>query len=466
MPKINYHSTAEAKATADGIPVFCAHDAIILIDDLKPNPKNPNQHSDSQIRLLSKIIVSAGWRAPVTVSNLSGMIVRGHGRLCAAKDAGLKEVPVDYQNYTSESEEYADLIADNRLSELSELDNKMLVDLLSEINIDNIPLELSGYTDSDFKSLLQSFAAVELPMEIADDVMPEPPERPVTRSGDIWMLGSHRLLCGDSTLKESYDALLGDEKVDLIVTDPPYNVDYEGEAGKIQNDHMSDDNFREFLDRVFKNMFEYSRGGTPIYIFHADTEGLAFRQSFIDSGFALKQCLIWVKNRFVFGRQDYQWQHEPIIYGWNPTAAHYFVDDHTQSTVIESGMPDFDLMNRDELFMWVQTYVADQLEYGTIIRENNPTKSKEHPTMKPVKLVGRLISNSSQAGDIILDGFGGAGSTLIACEYLGRAARLIELELKFCDVIVKRYIQITGRKDIRCMRAGVECTDAVSKIMG
>jgi DNA modification methylase len=239
-------------------------------------------------------------------------------------------------------------------------------------------------------------------------------ETPYAKKGDIFVLGDHRVMCGDATESVDVEKLIEDDKVDLTFTDPPYNVDYEGTAGKIMNDKMEDNTFYQFLFKAFENIFKHTKPGGGIYVCHADTEGLNFRNAFKDAGFKLASCLIWVKNALVLGRQDYHWRHEPILYGWKEGAAHFFIDDRTQDTI------------------W---------EY------NKPRKNEEHPTMKPLELCGRAISNSSRVGDIVLDLFGGSGSTLIASDQLKRIARLIEIDERFVDVIVRRYLKATKNYD-------------------
>lgn len=241
-------------------------------------------------------------------------------------------------------------------------------------------------------------------------------DEPTTKTGDIWILGRHRLMCGDSTQKEQVLRLMNNQEADMILTDPPYNVDYEGktaDALKIENDNMNETEFYNFLLDSFRNMYESVKYGGSVYVFHADTEGLNFRNAFKSCGFKLAQCLVWVKNTFVMGRQDYQWRHEPILYGWKEGAGHYFVDDRKQSTVLE-----FD----------------------------KPSKNAEHPTMKPVDLLVYLIKNSSKENNLILDLFGGSGSTLIAAEQTKRNCYTMELDPKYCDVIVKRWETLTGEK--------------------
>jgi len=255
-------------------------------------------------------------------------------------------------------------------------------------------------------------------------------------------------MCGDSTDSDDVMQLMGNDKAQLIVTDPPYNVDYHGQAGTIENDNMPEESFYNFLHDAFQNMYSTAEPGAAIYVFHADTEGVNFRKAFEDAGFMLKQCLVWVKNALVLGRQDYQWRHEPILYGWKDGAAHYFIDDRTQSTVIDySALPDLKKMKKDELLKFITEYLNNLDETPqTVIYCDKPLRSSEHPTMKPLPLLGKLISNSSKPGWIVQDLFGGSGSTMMACEKLGRTSRLMEYDPVYVDVIVKRYIKFCKEK--------------------
>ena len=454
------------KGRAGDIPVYCAFDAIVELADLRPNPQNPNQHPDSQIELLAKVIRAQGWRAPVTVSARSGLIVRGHGRYMAARLIGCP-VPVDYQHYESEEAELADLVADNRLAELAEIDDTLLAAIMAGLNDANYDTELTGYDAELTAALIAGLEGPSMDFDKADATVPEAPENPVSQPGDVWRLGPHRLICGDSTDPATYAALMQEDAADLIVTDPPYNVDYEGEAGKIKNDCMKPEAFRAFLGSAFDAMAGAAKPGAGAYIFHADSEGIAFREAFQGAGFFLKQCLIWVKNSFVLGRQDYQWRHEPILYGWKEGAAHYFTEQRNLSTVIdESGRPDVDKMSFDELADLVSLiYDAVEDEPMTVLYCDKPLRNAEHPTMKPVALVAKLIENSSRPGWVVLDPFGGSGSTLMACEGTGREARLIELDPRFADVIVKRYAEVTGKRDITLTRGGETLTAAEAGII-
>jgi DNA modification methylase len=306
---------------------------------------------------------------------------------------GLEEVPCIIADDLDEAQIKAFRLADNKTAELASWDLSKLEEELADIDMDMLQF---GF--EEMEELLPDNAADD-----DYDIDEEIPEIPFSEIGDIYELGPHRLMCGDSTDASHVQKLLAGNKVDMLFTDPPYNVDYEGTAGKIKNDKIY-----LFLYNAFQNMFEHTKPGGAIYVCHADTEGLNFRNAFKNSGYKLAECLIWVKNALVLGRQDYHWRHEPILYGWKEGAAHYFVDDRSQDTI------------------W---------EY------NKPRKNEEHPTMKPLELVGKAISNSSRRHESILDLFGGSGSTMIAADQLDRKSYLMELDEKFIDVIVKRYIK-------------------------
>ena len=430
----NYTPTAEPKATADGVPVYCAHDAIVDVAKLVPNPKNPNQHPDEQIQLLGRIIRQTGWRQPITVSTRSGFIVKGHGRLAAALLEGVKEVPVDYQNYASEAEEYADLVADNRIAELAEIDNKMLADIFADIDTGEIPMEMTGYTEEEIESLITGLAeALHNDLNEPDDVpeLPEP-EEVITELGDIWILGRHRLMCGDSTDQEAVELLMDGEKADMAFTDPPWNVNY-GAVNKenaqgykprtILNDFMGTSEFKEFMLSAFSSLNFASKNGAMTYVVMSAQEWGNMMLTLAENDYHWSSTIIWNKDSLVLSRKDYHTKYEPIWYGW------------------KEGSRLCPLKDRKQCDVW------------DIPR---PKKSEEHPTMKPVELVARAITNSSQPNDVVLDLFGGSGTTLIAAEQEGRRARMMELDPKYADVIVRRYIKTAGKTDIRLIRKGKE----------
>ncbi|MBQ2741950.1 MAG: site-specific DNA-methyltransferase [Oscillospiraceae bacterium] len=422
-----YQTTAQPKAYAGGVPVFCAHDAIVPLKDLRPNPRNPNTHPPEQIKALGAIIRATGWRGPITVSTLSGLVVKGHGRMMAAELEDMTEVPVDYQNYASEAEELADLTADNRIAELAVVDNKLLADIFVDIDTGEIPFMLSGYTEEEYGEIVTALSEAIHDQDLMDeDDLVEPSAKPFSQYGDVWTLGKHRLMCGDSTVVEDVEKLMDGESANMLLTDPPYNVDYEGKTKdklKIENDSMEDSKFRAFLRDAFYAADCVMEPGAAFYIWHADSEGYNFRGACHDIGWKVRQCLIWNKNSMVMGRQDYQWKHEPCLYGWKEGAAHVWESDRKQTTVL-----DFD----------------------------RPTKSDIHPTMKPVALFDYQIQNNTKRGDLVLDLFAGSGTTIIACEQSGRTAYCMELGPGYCDAIVKRYVRTTGKKDISCVRQGQE----------
>ena len=271
------------------------------------------------------------------------------------------------------------------------------------------------------------------------------PEVPRSRLGDIYQLGQHRLIVGDSTKSLYLDALMQDELADCLITDPPYNVNYEGSNGKkIANDKMSDGDFQEFLFDAFSVANEHLKQGGAFYIWHADLEGYNFRTAAKRVGWTIRQCLIWNKNSLVLGRQDYQWKHEPCLYGWKDGGSHYFVSNRSLTTVLEQQL-DIDAMTKDELKKLVATFLGGDVP-TTVIDENKPLRNAEHPTMKPVPLIGKQIKNSSRWGEIILDVFGGSGTTLIAAEQVGRRCRMVEFDPVYADVIVKRWEELTGEQ--------------------
>lgn len=412
--------------------VFCRYTEMRPVVTLVEHPLNPNKHPEGQLDRLAEVIRGNGWRQPITVSDRSGYIVKGHGRYQAAKRAGFTEVPVEVQHYENEAAEMADMLADNRIAELAEMDMGALNDALSALQVeDPAALPLSGYTEQEWAELRAGLDDLQAGTETETDLddVPEVDEaaEPVTKSGDVWHLGQHRLLCGDSTLPSSFAELLRGEEADMMVTDPPYNIDYEGktkEKLKIQNDHMSDGDFYSFLGAFYASTLAVLKAGAAFYIWHADREGLNFRKALTDAGGVLRQTLIWNKNAITLGRLDFQWKHESCLYGWKEGASHRWFSDRCQSTVID--MP-------------------------------KPARSELHPTMKPVALFEYLMGCSSQPGDVVLDPFGGSGTTAMACEHTGRVARLVELNGRYCDAIVKRFQGAFPGVKVWLERGGEDC---------
>lgn len=376
------------------------------IDKLIAYENNPRKNDDG-VDAVANSIKEFGFKVPIVVDK-DNVIVAGHTRLKASKQLGLTMVPVIVADDLSEEQIKAFRLADNKTAELSSWDKKKLNEELESINWDELNMTMFGFDDI--------FAS--MPQEVNSDDFDEGqylPAEPYSKQGDIYQLGNHRIMCGDSTNEEMVETLMNGKEADMIFTDPPYNVNYESSDGQsIQNDDMGDTEFHDFLLSVYKNLFSNVKTGGTIFVCHADSEGLNFRLAMKEAGFKLAQCLIWVKNSFTMGRQDYQWQHEPILYGWKPGAGHYFVDNRSLST----------------------TWFYDKPKHNDL-----------HPTMKPLELVGQAINNGSLKGQLVLDLFGGSGSTLIASEQADRINYSMELDEKYADVIVKRFIKFKGNTE-------------------
>lgn len=420
-----------------------------ILSDLKPaeyNPRIPLRPEDKEYQDIKRSIEDNGYLDPIVI-NYDGTIIKGHQRRTVMMDLGIKEAEVVVLEIRDKGKEKQANIALNKIT--GRWDDLKLKDLLLDLELNDYDLESTGFTVDELDDLCVS---LEKDMEAEeDDFDPEEEyneiEEPVTQRGDIWILGRHRLMCGDSTSELDVSQLMAGEEADLVITDPPYNVNYKD--GSIKNDNMDEGSFEVFLQNAFLAMFEFMRQGAAAYIFHADSEGLAFRKAFVDAGFKLAECLIWEKNSFVLGRQDYQWRHEPILYGWKEGAAHYFIDDRSQDTVLLEDELDFESMKKQDLITYIHQIIDSQKDKTTVIFENKPTKNDVHPTMKPVALIGKLMKNSSKPEWNVLDLFGGSGSTLMAAEQLNRTAFLMELDEKFCDVIVRRWENYTGGKAVR-----------------
>jgi DNA modification methylase len=485
--KIEYRSEAEPRAMASGVPVFCSHDELLPLEKIIPNPLNPNKHPKEQIVLLAQIIKAQGWRAPITISTRSGYIVAGHGRLAAAQEMGATEAPVDYQNFSSEAEEYAALVADNRLAELAELDNTMLADILSEIDTGELPLELTGYTEEDLEGILNAIAGEDDAEANDQDDEQEQPTTPLTKPGDLWEMGLHRLIIGDATDEPTIKKLMNGEKAAMVHTDPPYGVSYETQSGKfemIQNDDKTgDDLLKTLLLPAFKLYRKYTIDDAAFYIWHASSTRRDFEDAMTAAGLIEKQYLIWVKNGISLGRSDYQWAHEPCFYAskagqeprWFGDRAQHTVwrvttrKDGEMHTVLGNGIVLTDgtgnkLCITDKPPKGKKIRYA-RMDYDKPINLYNEERMSTvwevaretgtlHPTQKPVEIPKRAIENSSEPGDIVLDFFGGSGSTLIAAEQTGRRCYTTELDPQYGDVIVSRYVQQTGNIAIKCTRDG------------
>jgi DNA modification methylase len=428
------------------------------ISEIKPYANNPRQN-DAGVDAVAASIKEFGFKVPVII-DAGGEIIAGHTRIKAAEQLGLTKIPCVVADDLTEAQVKAFRIADNRVAELSTWDMDLLAVELQEIGEMDFDITLTGFGDVEIDDIMGNE-----PAEIIEDEIPEPPEEPTTKLGDLWQLGRHRLLCGDSTKPEDVQKLMDGELADMVFTDPPYNVDYTGgtnEALKIQNDNMDDSTFYNFLYDAFSCMLEVTKPGGGIYICHADSEGLNFRSAMVNAGWLLKQCIIWVKNSLVMGRQDYHWRHEPILYGWKPGAAHKWYGGRKQDTVIEDSKfvtiteagDGFNIHIDDGVDTVVFKVPSYEIEYAaddfgtTVWRVDRPSRNVEHPTMKPIELVARAIRNSSKKDNIVLDTFGGSGSTLIACEQLNRTCYMMEIDPVYCDVIIQRWENLTGEKAV------------------
>lgn len=390
------------------------------VSELIPYVRNARTHSEAQVSQIAASIREFGFLSPILVAE-DNTILAGHGRLAAALKLGLKKVPCVKENHLTETQKRAYIIADNKLSLNAGWDNELLAVELSELEGADFNLDLLGFDEAELSSIFYADKDVN---EDDFDVEKELEEPCFSKTGDMWTLGKHRIICGDATKLETYKTLLENTKVNLVVTDPPYNVNYEGSAGKIKNDNMEDDKFYQFLFNSFVNMEQAMADDASIYVFHADTEGLNFRKAFQDAGFYLSGCCIWKKPSLVLGRSPYQWQHEPCLYGWKKKGKHKWYAGRKETSVWEF---------------------------------EKSKKNADHPTMKPIALLAYPIKNSSMTNSLVLDPFAGSGSTLIACEQTGRVCYAIELDEKYCDVIVKRYIEQVGNdKSVKVLRGGKE----------
>jgi len=422
------------------------------LDALRPSDYNPRMDlkpGDPEYEKLKRSVETFGYVEPIIWNKRTERVVGGHQRLKVMLDLGITEESV-VQVDLRENDEKALNVALNKIS--GDWDMPRLKDLLEALDTGAYDVTLTGFDLAEIEDIMTRFASEEE----ADDEFDEDAaieavgDAPFTQRGDIYVLGGkHRLMCGDATSAEDFDTLMDGSEARLTLTDPPYNVDYEGAAGKIINDKQTNTAFYEFLHAAFRNIRFASKAGAAAYVFHADCQGLNFRRAFEMAGFETRQCLIWVKNALVLGRQDYHWKHEPILYGWKSGDAHYFIDDRSQDTIMADEVPDFDKMKKPELVAYIRQYIKQLEKHTTVLRENKPTNNAIHPMMKPVSLVGRLIANSSKAGWLVLDPFGGSGSTLMACEQLIRTCYTMELDPKYCDVIVRRYTDWCREHDRR-----------------
>lgn len=425
------------------------------VDELIPYINNPRKN-DQAVDKVASSIKNYGFKVPIVLDG-NNEIITGHTRLKASLKLGLDEVPCIVADDLTEAQIKAFRLADNRVAEEADWDKDLLALEIEGLADMNFNIEDLGFDDKELNSLIAKYQdnAVE------DNFVVELPKTPYSKKGDIWLLGDHRLICGDSTDEKTYVELMNGKEADCMITDPPYNVNYEGSDGQtIQNDHFDDTRaFFAFLEAFYKQTFNVMRKGAPLYIFHSDNEGVNFRNAMTAAGFDIKQVLIWVKNALVLCRQDYHWRHEPILYGWKPGNAHKWYGDRDKDTVID----DYSSINpkkmtKEELVAFVSKAIDSNNAATTIIYNDKPTRNDIHPTMKPIPLIGKLMKNSSRKQDIVLEPFGGSGSTIITAEQLDRKCYTIELDEKYVDVIVNRYnehIKTTGaNRKITLIRDG------------
>lgn len=379
----------------------------VAVGDLKHDPKNARKHDTKNLDSIKGSLTEFGQMKPI-IATRDNVVIAGNGTLEAARALGWKEIDVKYTDLTPEkAKAYA--LADNRTSELASWDMDILRESLVDLSKIGFDLAHIGFDLNDQKLFMNP---VVKGGKGDPDAAPDVPKAPASKPGDVWLLGPHRLHCGDSTKQEDVERLMAGKQVDLAWTDPPYNVNYESADGKsIMNDSMDDVKFQTFLTDAFLCMFAIMKQGASYYIAHADSEGFNFRAAVKNCKELVKQCLIWKKSSLVMGRQDYQWMHEPILYGWKAGASHHWYSDRKQTTILEFDKP----------------------------REN-----KVHPTMKPIALIEYMLNNSSKPGDFVYDPFGGSGSTLIACQKSGRVCFTQELDPRYVDVIAKRFYEYTG----------------------
>ena len=417
------------------------------LTDIIPYRRNPRKN-DAAVAAVRESIRQCGYIAPIIVDE-EGVVLAGHTRLKALKAEGVKSAQVAVVEGLTEEQKRKYRLLDNKTAELAEWDMELLSAELEG-------LDFGGF-DFGFDDIVEE---MEDPEAEEDGYEPELPKDPVSREGDVWALGSHRVLCGDSTDALALQQFLGDKTADLLLTDPPYNVDYSSKneflstfdkMNRIQKDIANDtfstaDGFRAFLEQAFTAAAGVLKEGGAFYIWHASSQAVNVAEAIKETGWEIRQQLIWRKNMFVLGRQDYQWIHEPCYYGWTPGAAHYFIKDHGQTTVYSDAAElQPKKMLKADLVKALEDILAQQPPV-TVIDEDKPQVNALHPTMKPLKLMGRLIRNSTRPGELVLDPFGGSGSTLMAAEQLGRICYTVELDPAYVDVIVDRWEQFTGRK--------------------
>lgn len=416
----------------------------VALSSLKPYERNAKLHPTEQIERLKESIREFGFISPCLIDSENN-IIAGHGRVEAAKSLGLEYVPCVYVEGLTDAQRRAYIIADNRLTELGGWDMDVVGQEIAWLQDAGFNIDITGFTADDI-----FFDEIDVGFE--EEPEPDPPAEAITKTGDIWQLGEHRLIVGDSTRPEDIAALMQDDRADLLLTDPPYNVALgvgdtpevakarhrRTDGLKIENDAMGTEEFEDFLHSAFSNAASHMKEGAAYYCWYASTSQKSTQTALERAGLPPHQILIWVKNALVLGRQDYQWRHEPCFYGWKEGGAHYFIDARSLTTIFD----DLDNLTREEAIERLKEYSATT----SAIYENKPTRSPLHPTMKPLGLFKKQIRNSSKEGDIVLDIFGGSGTTLIACEEMGRRCRIVEYDPRYATAIIHRWEEYTGCK--------------------
>ena len=386
---------------------------LVDINKLVPYANNARTHNKEQILKLRSSLREFGFVNPVIIDREYNVLA-GHGRIMAAKEEGIAEVPCVYADHLTEAQKKAYILADNRMALDAGWDEELLSVEMQELQELGFDLSMTGFDEKELTDLL-GVDADGVAKEDDFDLSAALEKAAFVQRGDVWTVGRHKLMCGDATSAEDVSALMGDTKANLILTDPPYGVSFKSASGlTIQNDSMKNEEFYTFLLASFQNMVTHLEKGGSAYVFHADTEGLNFRKAFIDAGFHLAGCCIWVKDSLVLGRSDYQWQHEPVLYGFMQNGKHHWYSDRKQTTI----------WNFDK-----------------------PKRNANHPTSKPLDLLGYPIGNSTQENGVVMDTFGGSGSTLMACEQMNRICYTMELDEKYASVILRRYVEDTGNAD-------------------
>ena len=416
---------------------------------LVPYESNARTHTDDQIDQIVRSIEQFGWTNPVLIDSAGG-IIAGHGRVLAATQMGVAQVPCIVLDGMTPEQKRAYIIADNKLALNAGWDDDLLAQEMSALADCGFDISVVGFTTEELDALFtQNFSDKKGKTE--DDYVPPIKKKEITRVGELWLLGNHRLMVGDSTSAQAYKILMADDLADMVWTDPPYNVNYMSACGdlkktgkeRIENDNMSERDFSSFCYAAFQHVRDSLKEGGCFYVACSDVGIHVFRESIRKTGLLLKQCLIWVKDSPVLGHRDYNWKHEPILYGWKEGAAHFFCGDFTLNTIVDEFTTPPDQMKKAELVEIVKQFM--EAVPTTTIEEKRPTKNDLHPTMKPVALVQRMVEASSKPREIVLDPFGGSGSTMIACEKVHRSARVIELDPKFADVIIRRWQEWTEK---------------------